>query len=82
MIFGVSFDTVEENRTFSEKFDFNYPLLCDTDRQMGLAYGACDDAGAGSAKRIGVVIDTEGKVKAYEPAANASAYPRQVLDML
>lgn len=82
MIFGVSFDTVAENRAFSEKFDFNFPLLCDTDRQMGLAYGACSSADSGSAKRIGVVIGPDGKVQAYEPAANAKNYPQQVLAAL
>ena len=30
---------------------------------MGLAYGAADDASARSAKRIGVVIGPDGKVK-------------------
>ena len=36
----MSFDSAEENKAFSEKFSFNFPLLCDTDRKMGLAYGA------------------------------------------
>jgi len=62
-ILGVSFDTVEDNRAFAEKFSFPYRLLCDTDRQLGLAYGACDDAAAGFARRISYLIDPDGKVK-------------------
>ena len=56
-ILGVSFDSQDENRSFAQKFDFNFPLLCDQDRQMGLAYGACTEAGAEYANRIGIIID-------------------------
>ena len=59
---GISFDTVEENRAFAEKFDFPYKLLCDTDRSMGLAYGAARTADEGYARRISYVIDESGKV--------------------
>ncbi len=31
-ILGASFDTPEENKAFAEKFDFPFPLLCDTKR--------------------------------------------------
>jgi peroxiredoxin Q/BCP len=75
----VSFDTAAENKAFSDKFDFNYPLLCDTDRSMGVAYGAADDTSASHARRVGVVIDPEGKVKEYLPKVDASSYPRDVL---
>ena len=40
--------------------------LCDTTRALGVAYGACDDAGARSARRISYLIGPDGKiVKAY-----------------
>jgi len=38
-ILGVSFDTVQENKQFAEKFKFPYPLLSDTTRAMGVQYG-------------------------------------------
>ena len=50
-ILGASFDSVEANAAFARKFEFNFPLLSDTDRKLGIAYGAADDAKAGSAKR-------------------------------
>ena len=40
MILGVSFDPVDANRAFAEKFDFNFPLLSDTSKAMGIAYVA------------------------------------------
>jgi peroxiredoxin Q/BCP len=78
----VSFDTDAENAAFSDKFSFNFPLLCDTDRKLGLAYGACDSAQAGSAKRVGVVIGPDGRVREYSPSVNAGSYPSEVLARL
>ena len=37
-VLGISFDTVEENRAFAEKFDFPFRLLCDVERSVGMAY--------------------------------------------
>ena len=78
-ILGVSFDTAAENKAFADKFGFNFPLLCDTDRALGVAYGAADDTSASNARRIGVVIDEVGKVKEYLPKVDASTYPHEVL---
>ena len=49
---------------------------------MGLAYGACTEAGAEYANRIGVIIDADGLIKEYEPAANAKTYAVEVLAQL
>jgi peroxiredoxin Q/BCP len=79
---GVSFDSVEDNRAFSEKFSFDFPLLCDVDRSMGLAYGATHSGAGGGAKRIGVVIDERGLIQEWEGAVNAASYPSDVLARL
>jgi peroxiredoxin Q/BCP len=79
----VSFDSPAANQRFAEKYDFNFPLLCDVDRTMGVAYGATDDAKAkGGAKRIGVVIGPDGKIKHYLPKVDARAFPQQALDLI
>lgn len=75
----MSFDTVEENRAFAEKFSFPFRLLCDTDRAMGLAYGAADAPDAGYAKRISYVIDEEGRVLLAYAKVNPSEHLDQVL---
>ena len=63
---GISFDTVEENAAFAQKFDFNFPLLCDTSRAVGMAYDACEGPTASSARRISYLIDERGRIeKAY-----------------
>ena len=62
VILGVSLDGVEENKAFAEKFSFPYPLLCDVDREIAMAYGAVNSKDDQYAARITYVIDVEGKI--------------------
>jgi peroxiredoxin Q/BCP len=77
----VSFDSPAENKKFAEKFSFTFPLLCDTDRAIGTAYGANADPGKG-AQRVGVVIGPDGKIKAWHGRVDARAWPAEVLKTL
>ena len=79
---GVSFDSVAENRAFREKFDFPYALFCDTDKQLGIACGAADDASAGYPKRITVVFGPDGVVQKVYAEVKPAEHPREVLDGL
>ena len=81
MILGVSFDTAAENRHFADKFSFNFPLICDTDRTIGTAYGANADPQKG-AQRVGVVIDRNGKIKEWYARVDARAWPAEVVKTL
>ena len=81
-ILGASFDTIDANAAFAKKFDFPFPLLCDTDRDIGMKYGACDSASAGSAKRITYVIDPEGKISQVYGKVNAADHPKELLATL
>ena len=50
---------------------------------MGLAYGAADEPGTGGfARRIAVIIDTQGKVVEFVPSADCAEFPRQALDRI
>lgn len=75
----MSFDTEEENRAFAEKFEFPFRLLCDTDRRIGMAYGACDDPTDGYARRITYVISPEGFVSHVFEQVDAREHPEQLL---
>jgi peroxiredoxin Q/BCP len=75
----VSFDPVAANKAFAEKFDFNFQLLSDTSRAMGIAYGAADDASTQYARRCGVLIGPDGKVSRYWPKASAKEFPFEAL---
>jgi peroxiredoxin Q/BCP len=49
---------------------------------MGLDYGACDDASAANARRVGVLIGPDGRVKAWYPKVDARAFPAQALQQI
>ncbi len=70
---------MEKNAKFAQKFEFNFPLLCDVDRKIGVAYGAAADATAGSAKRISYLIGKDGKIRKVYPKVNAAAHPEEIL---
>jgi peroxiredoxin Q/BCP len=78
-ILGISFDSVPDNAAFAQKFGFNFPLLSDPQRSVGLAYGAADDATTQHAKRISYLIGPDGKVKKAYPKVNAAAHPEEIL---
>ncbi len=76
---GVSFDTVPDQAVFAQKFGFNFPLLSDANRAVGLAYGAAADVTAQHAKRISYLIGPDGKVKKVYPKVNATTHPEEIL---
>jgi thioredoxin-dependent peroxiredoxin len=81
VILGASFDSAADNKRFAEKFNFNFPLLSDTDRTIGTAYGANVDPAKGAA-RVGVIIDRDGKIKEWHERVDARAWPAEVVKTL
>ena len=81
MILGASFDSQDDNKKFAEKFSFNFPLICDTDRTIGTAYGANPDPAKG-AQRVGVVIGPDGKIKEWHERVDPRAWPAALLPTL
>jgi len=77
-VLGISFDSVAENRAFAEKFDFPFPLLCDVDRSIGMAYGAADVPDAGYAERISYMIGEDGRILHAYPEVD----PKTHLDLV
>jgi len=82
VILGISFDNEKDNSAFSNKFGFTFPLLSDTDRKIGLAYGATEPGATGNAKRIAYVIDPQGKIKEAHEKVDARTYPQEQLKTL
>ena len=78
----MSFDTPAENKAFAEKCLFNFPLLCDGGREMGLAYGSTSEGEKGNAKRVGCVIDPDGNIKDWRAKVDAGSYPSEVLALI
>ena len=71
-----------DNAAFAEKFSYPFPLLCDEKREIGMAYGACDDPKAEYAKRISYVIDPEGKIAQAYPKVSPKSHPKEILESL
>jgi len=78
-VLGISFDDEQANAAFERKFGFGFPLLCDTTRAVGLAYGAAADATTRSAKRISYLIGPDGRIRRAYPKPNAAAHPEELL---
>jgi len=79
VVLGVSFDPVEDNAAFARKFDFPFALLCDTDRKVALAYGACDNPKAAYAERISYLIDEQGRILRVYPQVDPRVHAAEVL---
>jgi peroxiredoxin Q/BCP len=75
----VSFDDVASNAAFANRNRFPFRLLCDIDRKISLAYGACSDTKAPYPMRISYLIDEQGKIAAVYPKVNAAEHASQVL---
>jgi peroxiredoxin Q/BCP len=81
-VLGASFDTPEENAAFAEKYSFPFPLLCDTDRSLGIAYGAATGPDDAMARRVGVIIGPDGRIVAWHARVDPSTFPEQALAAL
>jgi len=78
VVLGASLDTVEENAAFASKYEFPFPLLCDTTREVAVAYGACD-AAASHANRISYLIDENGTIATVYEHVDPKIHPSKVL---
>ena len=81
-ILGVSTDTVDANAAFADKFQLPYPLLCDTERRVCSAYGACDGPDTPRAKRITYVIGPDGHVLQAHAEVDPREHPEALLASL
>ncbi|HAA78479.1 TPA: hypothetical protein DCE37_25550 [Candidatus Latescibacteria bacterium] len=81
-ILGCSTDDVAANKKFADNQSFPYPLLCDTEREVCLAFGSCALKEDGAAKRTTFVIGPDGTIAQAIGDVNARENPQQVLDLL
>jgi peroxiredoxin Q/BCP len=56
---GISADTVEKQKQFSDKYSFDFPLLSDPDRTVAEIFGVKRGGGLIPVKRNTFVIDTD-----------------------
>lgn len=78
----MSFDKPAASKAFAEKFKFQFPLIPDADKKVGLAYGACDSPNDEYARRIAYLIDENGKIAQAHRKVDARNYPKEQLASL
>jgi peroxiredoxin Q/BCP len=82
-IVGISFDDRERNAAFAAKYHFDFPLLSDTKRKVGIAYGACENPKARHAERISYLIDAAGLIeRVYDKVDPRDHAARVLIDAL
>lgn len=82
VVLGVSFDPVDANCAFAEKYGFGFRLLSDTSRAAGLAYGACDAVDAPSARRISYLIGPDGRIRHVFTKVDVKTHADEVVALL
>jgi peroxiredoxin Q/BCP len=78
-ILGASYDSIKVNKSFADKAGFQFPLLCDTERVLGKAYGAGD---SGNARRISYIIDEAGIITHAFSSVNTGSHAQDVLSLI
>jgi peroxiredoxin Q/BCP len=80
---GISADSVDKQRQFSEKHTFDYPLLSDPDRVVASSLGVKKMFMVGPNRRTTFVIDTDRKVLAVlDSQTNMNAHADGALEVL
>ena len=80
---GISADKVDKQKRFSEKHQFDFPLLSDADKSVAKAYGVRRGPGLIPNKRATFVIGMDGLVKAVvRSETNMTAHADQALAAL
>jgi peroxiredoxin Q/BCP len=75
----VSFDDASAQHRFAEKYSFPFGLLPDTERKIGMAYGACDTPRDEYAMRIAYLIGKDGRVIEAHSQVAPATYPSEQL---
>ena len=82
---GVSFDSPSNNQIFKTNEEFDFDLLSDVERELGLYYGAADNANQFFASRVTVILDDQGEWVLHYPSDKIGplyAHAQMVLDDL
>ncbi len=83
-VLGVSTDTVESHRKFTDKHKLNFPLLADPDKTIAKAYGAWGGISRllGMAQRKTFIVDENGNLTTVFDKVDARNHADEVLSAL
>lgn len=86
-VLGVSADGVESHRAFAEKYNLNFQLLADEDREVIQSYGVWREREVNGEKRMGTArvtfaIDEQGKIANVWEGMDAEVHAADVAEWL
>jgi peroxiredoxin Q/BCP len=86
-VVGVSYDKVEDQKKFAEKFDLDFTLLADSEHEVAELYGTWVEKNMYGKKYWGVqratfIIDAEGRVAKVFPKVSPKTHDDGVLEAL
>lgn len=84
-LLGVSADSVNKQRNFSDKFDFPFPLLADEEKEVINAFGVWGPKKFMGKEYDGIhrktfIVDEEGKVARVIDKVNTKQHAAQILE--
>ena len=84
-IIGVSADSEKAQKNFSDKFSFNYSLLCDEDKKVISSYGAWGQKKMYGKEYMGIIrktiiINESGKIEQIIEKVKTKAHTAQILE--
>lgn len=82
MILGISYDSVEENKSFADAEGFPFKLLSDPDRSVAELYGTKrpdDHQYAMAPRRFSYLIEPDGKIAKTYVVKDVAAHADEVL---
>jgi len=77
-VIGASIDSARANTIFAEKWGVTFPLLCDTERVLVVAFGV-DKPESPTARRTTFLIDPDGAVRKVFENVTARGHADKVL---
>lgn len=77
---GISCDNQNDQKAFRDKFNLNFPMLCDDGMAVGRTYGTVSDSPY--AARSTFLIDKEGIVRKIFENVNPTTHAAEVLQAL
>lgn len=87
IVLGISRDSVDSHRKFSEKYGLNFPLLSDPDGTVCTKYGVLKEKNLYGKKSMGIVrttfiIDEKGSVAKIFSPVKPDGHEREVIESL
>lgn len=86
-VFGVSADSVDRHKKFADKYNLQFPLLADTEKQLIEAYGVWVEKSLYGKKYMGIsrssfLIGTNGKIEQVWVKVNTKTHAQDVLNFI